>query len=107
MTRKLLVAYSMTSTFVQTTMDYLLAAKRYSGYDVSYVHVTHGARMDFDFSQYDIIFNNYCARWIFDAYVSDSFRHALKNYSGLKVLSVQDEYEGTNKLKAAIKEVGF
>ena len=40
---KVLIAYSVTSSHVQTTMDYLLALKRYTDFDVAYVHVTHDA----------------------------------------------------------------
>ena len=77
---RLLVAYSMTSTHVQTTLDYLLAVNRYSGFDVSYLHVTHGARIEFDFSGFEIVFHNYCARLIFDEYVSASYRAALRAF---------------------------
>jgi hypothetical protein len=104
---KILVAYSMTSTHVQTTMDYLSSLKRLGGADVSYVHVTHAAALTFDLEEYDVIFHSYCARLCFEENVSESYRSALKNFRGLKVLAVQDEYDNTNMLKDAIKELGF
>ena len=104
---RLLVAYSMTSTHVQTTLDYLQAVERYSGCDVSYLHVTHDARIEFEFAGFDIIFHNYCARLVFDGYVSQSYRTALRAFDGLRVLAVQDEYDATDTLKAAIKDLGF
>jgi hypothetical protein len=109
MTRKLLIAYSMTSTHVQTTLDYLRALKSNLGYSADYLHVTHDAEIDIDFdlAGYDIVFNNYCTRFCLDGYVSASYREALKRFNGLKVMAVQDEYDHTNKLKAAIKEYGF
>jgi hypothetical protein len=88
-------------------MDYLLALKRYSGFDASYVHVTHDAVINFDLDDFDVIFQNYCARLCFDGYVSQSYREALKRFRGLKILAVQDEYDRTNVLKAAIKDFGF
>jgi hypothetical protein len=103
----MLVAYSMASTHVQTTLDYLLALKCHMSCDVDYVHVTHGAVMGFDFSAYDVVFHNYCARLCFEGYVSSSYRDALRAFRGLKVLAVQDEYDNTNLLKSAIKELGF
>jgi hypothetical protein len=103
----MLVAYSMGGTHVQTTLDYLLALKRHVGCDVDYVHVTHGAVMGFDLSAYDIVFHNYCARLCFEDYVSQSYLDALRAFRGLKMLAVQDEYDNTNVLKSAIKDLGF
>ena len=92
---------------MQTTMDYLLALKRYSGFDASYVHVTHDAVINFDLDKFDVIFQNYCARLCFDGYVSTEYGEAMKRFRGLKILAVQDEYDRTNVLKAAIKDFGF
>ena len=99
----------MSSTHVQTTLDYIRAFKQYLDYDVSYLHVTYGAHVatDFDLSGYDIIFHNYCSRFCFDGYVSQTYREAVKRFTGLKILAVQDEYDHTDKLKAAISDLGF
>ncbi len=109
MNRKLLVAYSMTSTHVQTTLDYLRALKAHLGYQVTYLHVTHDAQIRFDFSAegYDIVFHNYCARFCFENFVSASYCEQLKRFNGLKVMAVQDEYDFTDRLKSAIKEYDF
>ncbi|MBX9926721.1 MAG: glycosyltransferase [Hyphomicrobiaceae bacterium] len=107
MPRRMLIAYSSSSTFVQTTLDYMLMLKKHLNFDVDFVHVTHGAVMDFDIDDYDVVFNNYCARHCFKGYVSTDFCAALKAFRGLKVLAVQDEYDHTNVLKAAIQELGF
>jgi hypothetical protein len=88
-------------------LDYLLALKRHSGFDVSYVHVTHDAIMDFNLNEFDVIFHNYCSRFCFEGYVSKSYRNALLNFHGLKLIAIQDEYDLTNILKAAIAELGF
>lgn len=104
---RMLVAYSMSSTHVQTTLDYLRALKFQTGYEVSFVHVTHDANVAVDLAGYDVIFHNYCARLCFDGYVSDSYLKKLKNFRGLKILSVQDEYNRTNAVKRAIVELGF
>ncbi|CAN7510471.1 hypothetical protein LJR090_004222 [Bosea sp. LjRoot90] len=97
----------MSSTFVQTTLDYLTAFKRFSGFDVDYVHVTHHASMGVEFDSYDIVFHSYCSRLCFEGYVSESYRERLRNFSGIKVLAVQDEYDHTDILKAAIKDLKF
>lgn len=107
MSTRMLVAYSSNATFVQTTLDYLLMLKRYSGFDVDFVHATHDAIMDFEFDSYDVVFNNYCARHCFSGQASSDYRAAMKRYRGLKVLAVQDEYDNTNDIKAAIRDLGF
>jgi hypothetical protein len=105
--RRILIAYSTASTYVLTTLEYLLALKTFTGYDVSYVNVTHGAWMDFDINDYDVVFHNYCARLCFDGYVSDSYQNALLNFRGLKIIAVQDDYDRTATLHRAIRRLGF
>jgi hypothetical protein len=102
-----LVAYSSSSTFVQTTLEYLTSFKKYSGFETDYVHVTNGAEIGFELEGYDLVFHNYCARLCFDDYVSDSYRDKIRNFQGIKIISIQDEYDQTNVLKAAIKDLGF
>jgi hypothetical protein len=104
---KILVAYDAHSTFVQTTLDYLTAIAQFTNYDVEYVHVTHNAIMDFDFTPYDVVFHNYCPRLCFEGYVSESYRAAMRAFRGLKVMAVQDEYDETNRLRQATADLGF
>jgi hypothetical protein len=105
--RRILVAYSMVSTYVPTTLEYLLALKNFTNYEVEYVHVTHGAWLDFDINEYDVVFQNYCARLCFDGYVSEHYQKALTNFRGLKILAVQDDYDRTATLHRAIRRLGF
>ena len=105
--KRVLVAYSMASTFVPTTLEYLLALKNFTDYEVKYVHVTHGAWMDFDINDFDVVFQNYCARLCFEGYVSEHYQKALVNFRGLKVIAVQDDYDRTATLHRAIRRLGF
>lgn len=107
MPRRALVAYSSSSTHVQTTLDYLIGFKNHSGFETSFVHATHDAKIDFDLARFDLVFHNYCSRFCFEGYVSEDYRKKLKAFRGLKILAVQDEYDHTNVLKAAIKDIGF
>ncbi|MBV8132694.1 MAG: hypothetical protein JO282_09345 [Alphaproteobacteria bacterium] len=104
---RLLVAYSNEGTFVTTTMEYLSSFKLYSRFAVSYVHVTHGAEIDFDLNTFDAVFNSYCARLCFEGYVSKSYREALKRFRGVRLIAVQDEYDQTNVLQGAIQDLQF
>ncbi len=105
--RRILVAYSMTSTYVRTTLEYLLTLKKFTNYEVSYIHVTHNAWLDFDINEYDVILHNYCSRLCFDGYVSEHYQKALMNFRGLKILAVQDDYDRTATLHRAIRRLGF
>ena len=105
--RRILVAYSKFSTFVTTTLEYLLALKNFTDYQVDYVHVTHSAWMDFNINDYDVVFQNYCARLCFDGYVSTHYQNALVRFRGLKILAVQDDYDHTAILWRAIRRLGF
>ncbi len=105
--KRVLVTYSASATHVQTTADYLLSLSRHLDAEVRYLHVTHDAIPDFDFSDYDAIFQSYCARWPFKGYVSAFYSDSLARFSGLKILAVQDEYDRTDMLKDAILRHGF
>lgn len=104
---RMLVAYGMESTFVQTTLDYLMALKRFTGCEVDFVHVTHGAEVLADFSGYDVVFHHYGARLCFEGIVPENYRERLRRFPGVKILSVQDEYNNTNATRAAIRDLGF
>lgn len=104
---RILIAYGSVSGFVKTTHDYLSALATHSTLAVEYVNVVHADLLQFNLDDYDAVLVNYCARLIFDGYVNDSFVKRLSEWNGIKVLSVQDEYDNTNKLKQKIKEVGF
>ena len=104
---RLLVAYSNSSNYVSTTSEYLESVARWSTLDVRYVHVTHDAQLDFDLSEFDAVFQSYCARLPFDNYVSASFTDKLRTFRGVKMLAVQDEYENFGKLKSAVREIGY
>lgn len=105
--KRILVAYSMMSTFTPTTLEYLLALKHFTNYDVHYIHITHDARMDVDFNDYDVLFHNYCARLCFEGYVSAHYERAVANFRGLKIVAVQDDYDRTATFHRAVRRMGF
>jgi hypothetical protein len=105
--KRVLVAYSAPSTFVSTTLEYLMALKNFSDYDVKYVHITHDAQMYFDINQFDVLFHNYCARLCFDGYLSPDYERAVASFRGLKIAAVQDDYDRTVTLHRSIRRLGF
>lgn len=107
MSGRLLVAYSNSSNYVSTTQEYLQSISRYSRFEVRYVHATNQALLDFDLNEFDAVFQSYCVRLPFDGHVSDDYIRKMKTFRGVKMLAVQDEYDLTDKLKAAIREIGY
>src|SRR5262245_21623608 len=107
MAGRLLIAYSNLCTHVTTTREYLEAFARHSSWDIGYVNVTRGAELRFDLNEFDAVLHSYCARFIFEDYVSPSYKEALKAFRGVRVLAVQDEYDRTDLLRDAIRELGF
>jgi hypothetical protein len=105
--KRVLVAYSAPSTLVSTTLEYLMALKNFTDYDVKYVHVTHDAQMHFDINQFDVLFHNYCARLCFDGYLSLDYERAVASFRGLKIAAVQDDYDRTGTLHRSIRRLGF
>src|SRR5215813_11034224 len=103
MPRKLLVVYAINSTVVATTGEYVRSFGRYSKNDVTYIHGTLGARLGVELDEFDAVWLNYCCRVCFPGYVSEDVLQALKTFRGLKVMSVQDEYERTETLRQAIE----
>jgi hypothetical protein len=107
MNGRLLVAYCNASNFVSTTAEYLENIARYSDLDVRFVHVTHGAELAFDLAEFDAVFHSYCARLSFADYVGPDYLAKLKTFRGVKILAVQDEYDHTDRLRRAIRDIGF
>ncbi len=107
MPSKLLVIYSIASTMVATTMEYVRSFGRYSRNEVSYINGTHGARLGVELNEFDAVWLNYCCRLCFPGYVGSDVRDALRTYRGLKLMSVQDEYDRTETLRQGIEELGF
>jgi hypothetical protein len=105
--KRILVAYSAPSTLVSTTLEYLMALKNFTDYDVKYVHVTHNAQMHFDINEFDVLFHNYCARLCFDGYLSPDYERAVASFRGLKIAAVQDDYDRTVTLHRSIRRLGF
>ncbi|MBL4819361.1 MAG: hypothetical protein JKY98_00010 [Gammaproteobacteria bacterium] len=103
----LLVVYARPSTHVLATLEYLQSFSRYWEGEVRYVHVVDKAVFDVDLSKYQVLFHSYCARLCFEGYVTESYRSAVMKFAGLKILSVQDEYDRTDHLKREIHALGF
>ncbi len=107
MSGRMLVTYGMNSTHVETTWNHLNALRRFSDFAIDYLHVSWSAEVDVDLDAYDVVFQDYTARSCLEGYLSASYLKQLREFRGVKVMAVQDEYNFTDTLKAAIRDLGF
>ena len=104
---RLLVTYNSAATHVATTLEYLMSFGKFSRWDVSYAHVSMGAQLGFDLNEFDAIFNNYCVRLGLEDDLCTDYLDKLAGFRGIKVLSMQDEYDRTFSRRQAIDRFAF
>ena len=104
---RMLVLYSPRSSYVSTTYDYLMSFSRFSEFEVFYCEAVAGVVPGFDLEYFDAIFVSYCCCLRVPALFSGHFAEKLKIFSGKKILSIQDEYDGFFWLRQKIKEIEF
>lgn len=106
---RMLVAYAARSTHVATTRDYLEAFARHSTFDVRYLNVALDSPVSpsVDLDAFDVVFQSYCARLAIPGYVDERFLDKLRRFQGVKLLSVQDEYENTDRLRRMMLDIGY
>lgn len=104
---KALVCYSASDTHVGTTLDYLNGLASLPSFSTQFLNVCHTTSVKLDLDSFDLVIHHYGARFIVDGYVNADYLELLKCWQGLKILSVQDEYERTSKIAEAITRYGF
>ena len=105
MKKKILVIYGASSAHVPTTHHYVEAFKRHSRLDVHYLCIEDSPDRPVDLSHYDAVWVNYCARLIFPGLVPDTLKESLAEFSGPKLVAVQDEYDDTNELREQLRQL--
>jgi hypothetical protein len=64
------------------------------------------AKSEIDLEFFDVVIIHYSMILSMDSYISSKLRYKLRDYRGLKVVFLQDEYRFVNKTIDAIREVG-
>jgi glycosyltransferase involved in cell wall biosynthesis len=102
-----LVLFDARSVHVKTIQHHLGSLGLFSRHHVYYAPATHGELCDYDLCAFDVVVQHYCIRVSPPDDLSSSYQNALRDYPGLKVLFIQDEYDWTNRALAHIEQVGF
>lgn len=105
---KLLVLYHAGFTYTPAIFHYLDAFRRHSLHRVEFFNVDQAGPVDF--SGYDAVLVNFCVASV--ARLPEpppSFLRlvaALRGYAGLKIATVQDEYDATDRVKRFFLDTG-
>lgn len=109
------ILFDEMSTTVGTIREHLDAFPRFSKNDISFVSCTnpyatppaYNYKLDIDLSIFDVVIVHYSVRLSLPHHLNQSFATALENFGGLKVLFIQDEYEGTELARSWMDRIHF
>jgi hypothetical protein len=104
---KLLVLYDERSTHINTVRDHLESFVKFSANDVYYAVATHDAPCEFDLAAFDVVIVHYSVRVCLGTHISVHYKKRLQEFTGLKVLFIQDEYECTEVSRQFIESYGI
>ena len=97
----------MNSLYTSTVREYVESFSLFSIHHIFYANATSSNPLCIDLSIFDIVVTHYSIRLSFDWHLSSFYRQALKEYKGLKVSFVQDEYDETETIRRSIEELGI
>ena len=98
---KILVLYDKFSTYTNAVFDHLAALADYSEHQHHYAHAMAGLKA-IPLEAFDCLVIHYSVRVAWGN-ISEADQKRLRNFSGKKVLFVQDEYDCTNTTSAFIE----
>ena len=106
--RNVLILYDENSTHVNTLKEHLDSFGTYSCHSVHYAPATGAARCVLDLSLFDAVVVHYSVRVnLSDHHMSESYARAVREFKGLKILFIQDEYDTTGTAWEWIRKMGL
>ena len=99
-----LVLYDPYCLFTLTVREHLNAFGVFMDANVHYCAAVDHAELMIDLSSYDAIIIHYSVRVALGWHISESINAALAQYTGSKILFVQDEYDNTDTTHKFIQE---
>lgn len=103
----MLVLYASNSTHTPTVQEYLAALARFSDHHVTFADAVQQAPAPYDMGQFDVILVHYSVRLTLDDYISPAVVAGLKASGAFRILTIQDEYEATERARRWMDELGF
>ncbi len=102
----ILCIYSSSQTYTSTVFEHLYAFKQYSKLSWSYLDIISFNANLVDIHTYDALVIHYSVRIPFGQIAGLALKN-LRNFNGVKILFIQDEYDNTNEVKRVINEIPF
>lgn len=102
----ILYLYNSDQTYTSTVFAHIDSFAKKSTHRSFYCHEDQSTAFNVDLARFDVVVIHYSVRLPFDQ-LSASTVQALKKFSGLKVLFIQDEYDHTYRAWHWIKELGM
>lgn len=104
---KVLVLYADYSLFTNAVVEHIKSMSFMTWADVYYAPATHAAVPDYPLECFDVVIVHYSVRLSMADYISPAYAAALEQYSGVKALFLQDEYEGTEMARQWMERLGI
>jgi hypothetical protein len=101
-----LCIYSSSQTYTSTVFEHISAFKKYSKLSWSYLDIVLFNANLVNIHAYDALVIHYSIRIPFGQICNLALEN-LRNFNGVKILFIQDEYDHTNEVKKVINEIPF
>lgn len=103
------------SMHVSTIREHLEAFERYSHHRLHYIPADRGfwqctaeeLQASVNLHAFDAVIMHYSVRLSICEHLQPGFAEALADYRGVKILFIQDEYEGTETARQWMEQIGF
>lgn len=106
--KKVLLLYSVASCRVNTIREHVNAFGLFSRHEITYYDATNDNLINQSFlDSFDAIVLHFSVRISVKGHLSEDIYKKLKNYSGAKLLFIQDEYDNLAMTYVYMHEIGF
>ena len=101
---KILCVYSATQTYTSAVFEHLISFANHSKNSWFYLDILEFDSDSIALDSFDSIVIHYSVRLPFGQ-LNEAHQRRLQKFSGLKILFIQDEYDGTNLVKKIINSI--
>src|SRR6266498_3115273 len=103
---ELLLLCDFNAGTASTIIDHIYGLKDYSRHTIRILSSRGEAPVDLDLHRFDGVIIHYSLVACLDAYVGPRIRKQIKEFSGIKIIFVQDDYRFIDKTVDAISDLG-
>lgn len=107
MPTNIIMLYAAQARVIGTVADHLDAFDTMSEFNVVQVDSAIAGRVDLEINRFDAVVFHYSLVLESDSYISPAMRARLRDYTGLKVLFIQDEMRWVDRTVDAILDMGI